>query len=226
MNDAVISSNDKQSGPPHAAKPVRLVALISGGGRTLLNLHDRIRAGSLPAEIALVVASRPDAAGIERAAQRGLPVQVVPRKQHPDTADFSARVWSLIDAVHADLVVMAGFMSFLDIPDAWLGRVMNIHPALLPKFGGQGMYGSRVHEAVVAAGETRSGCTVHFANNEYDRGPIVLQRTCPVKPDDTPADVAARVFEQECEAYPEAIRLFRDGALAEQIRAARAGASI
>lgn len=100
---------------------------------------------------------------------------------------------------------MAGYLHFWKIPERYQGRVLNIHPSLLPQFGGKGFYGQLVHEAVLEAGVTESGCTVHFADNEYDHGPIILQRRVPVMPDDTPTDLAERVFRQECEAYPEAI---------------------
>lgn len=187
-------------------KPFRLAVLISGGGRTLLNLADCIDRGEVDAEIALVISSRPDAAGVQRAIDRGLPVKVVNRREFQTAEVFSDVVWSYIREAEADLVAMAGFLSLLIIPDDFEGRVINIHPALLPKFGGHGMYGHHVHEAVLAAGETESGCTVHIATNEYDRGPIILQRTCPVQSGDSPDDLAARVFEQETLAYPEAVR--------------------
>jgi folate-dependent phosphoribosylglycinamide formyltransferase PurN len=118
-----------------------------------------------------------------------------------------------LDERKVDLVCMAGFLSYWIIPERYLGRVMNIHPALLPAFGGEGMYGHHVHEAVLARGCKVSGCTVHFVNNRYDDGPIVLQRAVPVRAEDAPDDLAARVFEQECIAYPEAIRLFAEGRL-------------
>jgi formyltetrahydrofolate-dependent phosphoribosylglycinamide formyltransferase len=190
---------------------IRLGVLISGGGRTLLNLVDRIRAGELRAEIPIVISSLSRAKGVERARAAGLAVEVIRKKDHPDVAEFSQRISDTLDRHQVDLAVQAGFMCFWRIPDHWLGRVMNIHPALLPKFGGQGFYGHRVHEAVVAAGEQESGCTVHFANNEYDAGPIILQHKVLVLPDDTPDTLADRVFEQECLAYPEAIRLFAEG---------------
>lgn len=186
-------------------KPIRLAVLISGGGRTMLNIAQEIGLGRLPAEIGLVIASRADAAGIERARSMGLEVHVVPRKQFADTTAFSDAVWSLIRPANVDLVCLAGFLSMLHVPTDFLGRVMNIHPALLPKFGGHGMYGHHVHEAVLAAGEIESGCTVHLCDNEYDNGPILLQQKCPVLPTDTPDTLAARVFEQECIAYPKAI---------------------
>jgi len=106
---------------------------------------------------------------------------------------------------------MAGFLSLWRIPAEYYGKVINIHPALLPEFGGAGMYGTRVHQAVLAAGKKVSGCTVHFCDNQYDHGPIILQHTVPVLTVDTPETLAARIFEQECVAYPEAIQLFADG---------------
>ena len=188
--------------------PIRLAVLISGGGRTLLNLHQRIEDGSLRAVIATVVSSREDVAGVERSREAGLPTLVIERRGL--TSDAFQR--ELTHAVAgADLVCMAGFLSLWRIPDEFYGKVINIHPALLPQFGGAGMYGRRVHEAVLAAGKTISGCTVHFCDNQYDHGPIILQRTVPVLPDDTADTLAGRVFEQECIAYPEAIRLFADG---------------
>jgi len=196
--------------PTHAN--IRLGVLLSGSGRTLQNFHDRITTGLLPARIQLVVASRADAYGIERARRLGLPVRVVERRSL--SADpFDAAVTTTLDEAGVELVCMAGFLSLWRIPPHYQGRVMNIHPALLPEFGGRGFYGRRVHEAVLAAGCTQSGCTVHFCDNLYDHGPIILQRRVPVFPDDTPDTLAARVFEQECIAYPEAINLFAEGRL-------------
>jgi len=192
--------------------PIRLGVLLSGGGRTLLNLLDRIQAGELPAEVAVVVASR-ECKGIERGRAAGLDVRLIPYKEMPDTETYSQRICEALDEAKVDLVVLAGFLSFWHIPERYLGRVMNIHPALLPAFGGHGMYGHHVHEAVLAAGCKVSGCTVHFVNNEYDKGPIIVQKTAPVLEGDTPDDLAARIFEQECLAYPEAIRLFAEGRL-------------
>ncbi|KPK83679.1 MAG: phosphoribosylglycinamide formyltransferase [Phycisphaerae bacterium SM23_33] len=192
------------------ANPIRLGVLLSGGGRTLLNILEYIKAGKLPAQVAVVLASR-DCKGVERARAAGLEVHVVPYKEMPDLETYSARLVGLLDAARVDLVCLAGFLSFWRIPDRYLGRVMNIHPALLPRFGGEGMYGHRVHEAVLAAGCKVSGCTVHFVNNEYDAGPIIVQKAVPVLEGDTPDTLAARVFEQECVAYPEAIRLFAEG---------------
>lgn len=204
-------------------KRLRLAVLISGGGRTLLNLHEHIQRGALPATIETVISSRGDAAGVERARTAGLPVQVIERKGLTPS-EFDTRIAEAVDDV--DLVCMAGFLSLWRMPPEFVGRVINVHPALLPDFGGPGMYGHRVHEAVLAAGRKESGCTIHFCDNEYDHGPIILQRRVPALPGDTPDALAARVFEQECVAYPEALRMFHEGRVSlrngrVEIRAAR-----
>ena len=187
---------------------LRLGVLMSGGGRTLLNLQQRIEEGALAATIQTVISTRADAAGVERARQAGLSAVIIdPREFEPEA--FHDRITEALGDV--DLVCMAGFLSFWRIPEEFYGRVINIHPALLPDFGGKGMYGHHVHEAVLAAHRVISGCTVHFCDNEYDHGPIILQRQVPVRPGDTPDTLAARVFEQECLAYPEAIQLIAEG---------------
>lgn len=197
--------------PNTRKQPIRLAVLISGGGTTMLNLAQQIEQGLLNAKITVVIASNDQAAGIERAQQLKLPAFVVPRQSYNTSEEFSDHVFGLIRDAGADLVCMAGFLSLLQIPEDYADRVLNIHPALLPAFGGQGMYGKHVHKAVIDAGCKISGCTVHFANQQYDRGPILVQRACPVEETDTPQTLAARVFEQECLAYPEAIRLIAEG---------------
>jgi formyltetrahydrofolate-dependent phosphoribosylglycinamide formyltransferase len=188
------------------APPAKLVILISGSGTTLQNLSEHITAGNLSARVTGVISSRPDVYGLVRAQTLRLPHAVVNRRDFSDAAGFSDAIFTQIQAYQADWVIMAGFLSLLKIPPAFENRVLNIHPALLPKHGGRGMHGLKVHQAVIDAGETISGCTVHYADNQYDHGPIILQRTCPVLPTDTAATLAKRVFEQECLAYPEAIR--------------------
>jgi formyltetrahydrofolate-dependent phosphoribosylglycinamide formyltransferase len=148
---------------------------------------------------------------VEKARKAGLKVELVRKKDYPDLDRFSERIEQLLAAAGVDLVVQAGWLCLWRIPRRYENKVMNIHPALLPSFGGQGMWGHHVHEAVLAAGCKVSGCTVHFCTDEYDKGAIVVQRTCPVKDNDTPDTLAARVFEQECIAYPEAIRMFIEG---------------
>lgn len=196
----------------------RLLVMLSGSGRTLANLLERTgqlaapgRRGAggngasaeLAAEVVGVVASR-DCGGVEIARRAGAPVEVI-RGEIP-----AGRLAEILEQRGADWIVLAGYLRRVNIPAAprdYRGRVVNIHPALLPRFGGPGMYGDRVHAAVLAAGESESGCTVHLADGEYDEGPIVLQMSCPVLPGDTPETLAARVFELEKEAYPEALRM-------------------
>jgi formyltetrahydrofolate-dependent phosphoribosylglycinamide formyltransferase len=187
--------------------------LISGGGTTLANFIEQITAGKLSAEIALVIASRADCGGIERAEKAGLRCEVVERKSFAGAAEFSQAVFVLCRETHVDLVTLAGFLSLIAVPADFKYRVMNIHPALIPAFCGGGFYGHKVHEAVLARGAKVSGCTIHFADNKYDHGPIIAQSCVEVHDDDTVDALAARVFAAECRAYPEAIRLYAQGRL-------------
>ena len=187
---------------------LKLAALISGGGRTVLNLYECIRNGTLDAEISVVVSSRGDAKGVERARAAGLNTIVVERRMLDDDA-FQKELSNAVG--DPGVVCMAGFLSLWRIPESLAGKVINIHPALLPDFGGKGMYGRHVHEAVIKAGRVVSGCTVHYCDNEYDHGPIILQREVAVRPSDTVDSLSARVFDEECIAYPEAIRLIAEG---------------
>lgn len=204
-----------------AESPFRLAVLLSGGGTTLQNLLDRIRDGRLRASVNLVVSSRPDAFGLERARRAGVIAAIVERKQVGTREEFSRRIFDLCRQARADLVCLAGFVQLLAIPEDFHHRVVNIHPSLMPAFCGKGYYGHRVHEAVLAYGAKVSGCTVHFADNEYDHGPILLQRVVPVLDDDTPETLAARVFAEECEAYPEAITLIAEGRIRVEDRRTR-----
>jgi phosphoribosylglycinamide formyltransferase-1 len=179
--------------------PINLAVLVSGSGTTLQNFIDTIATGELDARIALVVASRPGILAIDRAEKAGLPVIV----------SEPAKVFEHCAAAKVDLVCLAGWLKLLKIPKAFANRVLNIHPALLPDFGGRGMFGLRVHEAVLKSGRKITGCTVHFVDDEYDHGPILLQRVCLVLEGDTPAALAHRVFEEEKIAYPEAIRRYQ-----------------
>ncbi len=197
-------------------KPIRLGVLISGGGTTLMNILEHINKGQLNAEVAVVISSLSTAAGVERAKAAGLDVKIIRKKDYPDIEAFSKRIEEELVASNIDLIVQGGWLCLWKIPPQYENRVMNIHPALLPSFGGKGMWGHHVHEAVLAAGCKISGCTVHFCTNEYDKGPIILQRSCPVKNDDSPETLAARVFEQECIAYPQAIKLFAEDKLLVQ----------
>ena len=188
----------------------KIATFFSGGGRTILNLLERIEAGRLPARFVLAVADR-ECSGIDRIRARGLDVVVEPWGKGTTPADYALRVWPKVQGAGADLVCLCGFLRMLLVPDDWAGKVMNIHPGLLPDFGGKGMWGDHVHRAVLDSGVKESGCTVHFADNVYDHGPIIVQRRVPVLDGDTADSLAARVFEAECEAYPEAITLFAEG---------------
>lgn len=180
-------------------RPARLGVVLSGTGRTLENLLACIRAGTLPAKIACVLSDRPGVRGLDIARDAGLPHYVEPK---------SARTFEILRKHEVALVCLCGYLRLLDIPGDFLGRVINIHPALLPSHGGKGYHGRRVHEAVLAAGDTESGCTVHVCTKDYDQGPVLVQRRVPVRSGDTPDTLAARVFAEECVAYPEAIRLW------------------
>ena len=200
---------------------LKLIVLLSGGGTTFVNIQDHINSGDLNARIDLVISSRADAKGLERAQVRGIETAVVESKEYkrqtaiangwkysPDWHAMSKAINDIILPRKPDLVCLAGFMCHYFFPTELNGKVINIHPALLPSFGGQGMYGHRVHEAVIKSGVKFSGCTVHFCDQNYDTGHIIVQRVCPVRPEDTPDSLAARVFKEECVAYPDAIRTF------------------
>jgi formyltetrahydrofolate-dependent phosphoribosylglycinamide formyltransferase len=195
-------------------QPCKLAVLVSGSGTTLQNFVDRIQSGELNAKIHLVIGSKPELVGVQRARKANLPIEVVGRREFSDVASFSRKIFALIDSADVDLICLAGWLCLLDIPAKWNGRVMNIHPALLPSFGGKGMFGHHVHEAVLAHGCKVSGCSVHFVDNTYDTGPIIVQRTCPVLHNDSPDSLAKRVFEEEKIAYPQAISLFAENRLA------------
>lgn len=199
--------------PSITNRPVRLGVLISGGGTTLLNLLGCIKAETLNAEVSVVVTNQPDCKGRGRAEDSGLLTCVRRRSDFESLAEYSDEVFRLMNDNSVDLVIMAGFLSMLQIPDDYQHRVLNIHPSLIPSFCGKGMYGHHVHEAVKARGVKVSGCTVHFANNQYDEGPIVLQRTIELPDNSSAEEIASLVFQQEQLAYPEAIRRVVSGKL-------------
>jgi len=182
--------------------PARLAVLLSGSGRTLANFLAKIEAGELPATIAAVVSSRGDVRGVEIARAAGLPCAVFRRKDYADAAAHSAAINAWLAPHRPEIIALAGYLCYYVPPTGFTGPVVNIHPALLPKHGGQGMYGDRVHRAVLAAGETESGCTVHLVSDRYDEGAILAQARVPVRPDDDEHALADRVFAAECELYP------------------------
>ena len=192
------------------ANKARLLVLLSGSGRTLENLIAHADSGDLPAEIARVVANKP-CRGLDIAREHGIPADVIPGSIPTGTLD------DLVAVDRIDWIVLAGYLKLVPITPATRGRIVNIHPALLPAFGGPGMHGAKVHAAAIEAyrrGEiTESGCTVHLADDTYDTGPIILQRRCRITEGDTPETLAAKVFDLEREAYPAALKqLIRSGA--------------
>ena len=192
---------------PDMNPPLRIAVLVSGSGRSLENLAEAIARGEVPGEIVLVLASSRKAFALERAKRLSIPSVVVDGERKLSPPEFSRAAFAAIERAGADVVVMAGFLRLLPLPEAWIGRVLNIHPALLPAFGGKGYYGDRVHEAVLAAGVKETGCTVHYVDNEYDHGPVLLQRRVLVREDDTVETLGARVFEEEKIALPQALRM-------------------
>ncbi len=191
--------------------PLRIGVLLSGGGTTLANLIDRIGDGRLRGvRITCVISSRAAVRGVEIARQAGLPTTILRLRDFADPAAFSEAIAERLRAAEVELVVMAGFLCHWKLPVDFAGRTINVHPALLPHYGGRGMYGHHVHAAVLAAGERESGCTVHFVDDEYDHGPTIAQRRVAVQPNDTPESLAERVMAQERELYPEVIQQFAD----------------
>lgn len=205
---------------PSRDRPLRIGVLVSRGGRTAVNLAQRISRGDVPAEIALAVLHDPQVPAFERLRQVGVPVEVVPSPPHRDlspeqAASIADRIDAAFESAAVELVCLCGYLRRFRVGTRWARRAINIHPSLLPDFGGEGFHGLQVHRAVLAAGRTETGCTVHWVDEEYDRGETILQRRCPVLPGDTPESLAARVFAEECEAMPEAVaRIASRGPLA------------
>jgi formyltetrahydrofolate-dependent phosphoribosylglycinamide formyltransferase len=194
-----------------AEDDVGVVVLLSGSGRTLENFLARIAAGSLPVEIRAVVSSRRGVRGVEIARQAGIPCQVFRRKDFASVAAHNKAINDWLSDFAPHMILLAGYLCFYIPPPGFSGPILNIHPALLPKYGGKGFYGDRVHEAVLAAGDRESGCTVHLVDDQYDHGQILGQRRVPVLPADDVHSLAARVFKAECELYPEIVtRLARE----------------
>ena len=189
---------------------IKIAVFVSGSGTNLQSLIDSCESGFIPGRIGIVVSSKPSVMALDRARKAGIETAVVERKQYGSVEDFTGALLEVLDDINIDLICLAGFLSKIGVCmiKKYSGRIMNIHPALLPDFGGEGMYGVKVHEAVIASGRKLSGCTVHFVDEEYDRGPVILQRTVTVFPGDTPETLAHKVLEEEHRAYPEAVREF------------------
>ena len=192
---------------------LHLAVLGSGRGSNFQAILRAIDGGRLPStRVSLVISNNSDAGILALARSAGIPALHVSQKQFPTEEAFTDALLLELQRHGAELIVLAGYMKRVPsrIVREYRGRILNIHPALLPKFGGQGMYGHHVHEAVIAARETESGATVHVVDEEYDRGPIVLQRTIPVSPGETPETLAAKVLDIEHALYPDAIRQYAD----------------
>ena len=185
------------------------VALFfSGGGGNALNLLQACREGRISARPVLGVSSSGKAAGVERLRAEGLPVQILLRSGFDGDETYSSGCLELAEAAGAELICLCGWLKKLVLPPLWEGRILNIHPALLPAFGGAGMFGMNVHRAVLAAGAAQSGATVHLVDNEYDHGRILAQQSVPVFPGDTPEELQQRVYRAEMELYPVALENF------------------
>ena len=192
---------------------LRIAVLLSGSGTSLENLLEQIDTGKVPGRVEIVIASKQNAFGLERARRRGIPAVAVPRSKIPEVAAFNDALHAVLGEYEIDLVLLLGFLSPFETRGKFDGRTLNVHPALIPAFCGVGLYGGRVHKAVLEAGVKQTGATVHFVDAEYDHGPIVLQEAVAVREDDTPESLAERVQAAERRLVPEAVRLFAAGRL-------------
>ena len=190
--------------------PLRVAVLLSGSGTSLENLLEHIDSGSVRAEVVVVVSSKESAFGLERARKRGIPTMAVSRKKYPDIEEFNDHVHAALAPHDVELVALLGFLSLFELRGLYSGRTLNVHPALIPSFCGQGFYGRRVHEAVLESGVKLSGATVHLSDDEYDKGPILLQEAVPVLEDDTVETLAERVQAAERRLFPRAVQLFAE----------------
>jgi phosphoribosylglycinamide formyltransferase-1 len=188
---------------------LRIAVLLSGSGTTLQNLIDRSEKGQLDVEIVAVLGSRPSAFGLERARRHGIPAHAVDRRAYRDEGAFNNALHRILEGYEPELLVFAGFLSMFELR-GYSGRAMNIHPALIPAFSGKGFYGERVHRAVLESGVKLTGVTVHFMDDEYDTGPIILQEAVPVLDNDTVETLARRVHQTEDELYPAAVQLYAE----------------
>lgn len=215
MNERRTTDERRAALTPEAGEgiePWRLAVLLSGSGRTLENLLYVIGTGQLDARVVGVISSVANVRGLEIAQRACLPRETLIRRDFTDSPAYSDAIFAVLASWRPQLILLCGFLRQLVVPPAWEGRILNIHPALLPQAAtyaaGRGLYGERVHRAVLQHGDTVSGATVHLVTNDYDAGPPLLQREVPVRADDTPATLGARVFEAECALYPEAIRRY------------------
>lgn len=194
---------------------IRIGVLASGSGTNLQAILDACARSEVSGRVVVVVSNNPKAHALDRARHAGIPAVAMHHRAFPDRDTFDGKLAEILNSYEVDLVCMAGFMRILGpwFVNQFAGRIMNIHPALLPSFGGLGMYGDRVHKAVLDSGSKFSGCTVHFANEAPDGGPIILQAVVPVLDTDTVETLAARIAQEERKLYPQAVQLFAEGRL-------------
>lgn len=185
----------------------KIVVFASGSGTNFQAIIEAVQSGKIQAKIAGLITSRDNIGAIERAEKTGIPKQVVRRSDFRDEELFANAILNKLDQWKPDLIVLAGYMIKLPstVIQRYPGQIINIHPSLLPKFGGRGYYGARVHQAVIDAGENESGCTVHFVNETYDEGPVIAQKKVPVLPEDTPQSLAERILQEEHKLLPSVI---------------------
>lgn len=194
-------------------EPLRVAVLLSGSGRTLENLLRKIAEGHVHARVAAVASNRAGVRGLEIADAAGIPTAVFRKSGYPDTTARDRAMWDFVHEHDAELVVLAGYLALLDLEPSRGVPVINIHPSLLPRHGGDGYYGDRVHASVLESGDPESGCTVHRVDPIFDHGPILAQQRVPVRAGDTVRSLADRVFEAECELYPRTIDRIARGEL-------------
>lgn len=199
---------------------IHLAVFVSGSGSNLQSIIDNCRSGFIPGEVVLVISNKKKAYGLVRAEEAGIPGIVHRRKDFPDGEAADKHLLELLEKHNVDLIALAGYLKMTPpmVIERYRNRIVNIHNALLPKFGGKGMYGIRVHRAVIEAGEKESGATIHYADEIYDHGQIVAQERVPVRKDDTPEDLAARVLEVEHKLYPRALKELAEKIIKEKIK--------
>jgi len=202
---------------------LRLGVLVSGGGSNLQSIIDHCNSGYLPAEVVIVISSKEGVYALERAKRHNIPSFVVNPKTFPTKTAYEDEMIRLLNSFKVDLIVLAGFLRVLSphFVNTFQGKIMNIHPSLIPAFCGEGYYGEKVHKAVLDYGVKITGVTVHFVDEGADTGPIILQRAVPVLDNDTPETLAERVLQEEHKIYPEAIKLYALGRLQVQGRSVK-----
>ncbi len=201
----IVDTADNQG-----AQTLRLAVFASGTGSNFKVIVKAVEQGELPVEIAGLISNNPDAGALEYARSRGIPSEIFNKKIYPRENELDTAILNTLESWRANFIILAGYMKKVspEIIKNFDNRILNIHPALLPAFGGKGMYGLKVHEAVIRSGAEVSGVTVHIVNNEYDTGPIVLQRVVPVLKNDTSESLQKRVLKEEHTIYKDAIKLF------------------